>query len=463
MTGILAGQIAALRRLFATARMFVMAFGLFSMTTATPAQDLKTLESRQQEGVREQQLLEHELTLSKERQEKLDAEIAALKKDSVTLTAALIQAAKTERKLAQDIEDIETRLATLSEQDVAIQLSLLARRKLLAEVLAALQRMGLNPPPAILVTPEDALSSVRSAILLGAVVPEIRSETSILLADLRELSRVHTSISAERDRLSATVSEQVEEKQRLGLLLNEKRQLQAKSEKTRATEQKRSERLAEQAGSLQELIASLESEITGIRDAAAKAQAETERTRRAVLKARNAEEMRLAEGRKRAEDLSPEASRIAPSTPFSAMRGKLVLPVTGRIVQPFGSDRNVTGRASGDTVATQSGAIVTAPSDGIVLYAGRFRSYGQLLILDVRDGYHVVLAGMGRINVELGQSVLAGEPIGAMGEARLASAANFESSNNRPALYIEFRKDGKPIDPAPWWSATISGRTGNDT
>lgn len=450
-------------RLIATGWLCAVTFGLLSTTAIAPAQDLELLENRQQQGLREKLLLERELTLSKERQEKLDAEIAALKKDSVTLTAALIQAAKTERKLAQDIEDIEIRLATLREQDIAIQLSLLARKNLLAEVLAALQRMGRNPPPAILVTPEDALSSVRSAILLGAVVPEIRSETSILLADLRELSRVQTSISSERNRLAATVSEQVEEKRRLGLLLKEKRQLQAKSEKTRDSEQKRAELLANQAGNLQELIASLESEISDIRRAAAKAQAEAEKTRRAVLKARSAEEIRLAEGRKRAEDLSPDASRIAPSTPFSAMRGKLVLPVNGRVVKPYGSDTVTTAQASGDTVATQSGAIVTAPSDGIVLYAGRFRSYGQLLILDVRDGYHVVLAGMGRINVELGQSVLAGEPIGAMGEARLASAANFESSNNRPALYIEFRKDGKPIDPAPWWSAKISGRTGNDT
>jgi septal ring factor EnvC (AmiA/AmiB activator) len=117
----------------------------------------------------------------------------------------------------------------------------------------------------------------------------------------------------------------------------------------------------------------------------------------------------------------------------------------------------------GDTLATQSGAIVTAPADGSILYAGPFRSYGQLLILDAGDGYHIVLAGMGRISVAAGQSVIAGEPVGAMGEARVASASASGDANRTPELYMEFRKDGKPVDPAPWWSVRLSGRTGNDS
>ena len=117
----------------------------------------------------------------------------------------------------------------------------------------------------------------------------------------------------------------------------------------------------------------------------------------------------------------------------------------------------------GDTLQTQSGAIVTAPSDAVVLYAGDFRTYGQLLILDAGGGYHVVLAGMEGISVAAGQSVLAGEPVGAMGESRLAGNAAFGDENNLPALYVEFRKNGKPVDPAPWWDVRNSGRTGNGT
>ena len=145
------------------------------------------------------------------------------------ITAALIQAAKTERKLSEDIEDITGKLEDLKERQEEIRLSLVARRDVLAEVLGALQRMGLNPPPAMLVKPEDALSSVRSAILLGAVVPELREQTEVLLADLKELSRVTASIEAERARLVTTVEEQVGEKKRLSLLLDEKKQLQERA------------------------------------------------------------------------------------------------------------------------------------------------------------------------------------------------------------------------------------------
>src|SRR5690606_39844124 len=95
----------------------------------------------------------------------------------------------------------------------------------------------------------------------------------------------------------------------------------------------------------------------------------------------------------------------------------------GHLGRRFGEADGAGGKLFGDIVTTQSGAIVTAPADGVVLYAGPFRSYGQLLILNAGDGYHIVLAGMGSISVPLGQSVLAGEPVGAMGEARVASAS----------------------------------------
>src|SRR5262249_31305667 len=139
------------------------------------------------------------------------------------------------------------------------------------------------------------------------------------------------------------------------------------------------------------------------------------------------------------------------------------LPVAGRFARLFGENDGNGGVMHGDTVTTQSGAIVTAPSDGDVLYAGPFRSYGQLLILNAGDGYHVVLAGMGRISVATGQSVLAGEPVGVMGEAKVASTSASGIGNTGPELYVEFRKDGKPVDPAPWWAVRLSGRTANGT
>lgn len=398
-----------------------------------------------------------EITLSSERLAKLAADIAAVKKDHASITAALIQSAMTEQKLGQDIEDIGAKLEGLKNQQQKIRASLMARRDVLAEVLGALQRMGLNPPPAILVKPEDALSSVRSAILLGAVVPELRQQTDSLLADLKEQTRVTASIEAERARLTDAVSEQVAEKKRLGMLLEAKQKLEADTQAQMAAEQQRSEQLAAKASSLKDLIASLEAQADKARKAADAAKAA------AASRPGDVQTSDGNDGGDKTASLAslpvPEGNRLTATAPFSALQGQIALPVTGRIKRRFGADDGNGAVMLGDMLATQSGAIVTAPADGNVLYAGPFRSYGQLLILNAGDGYHVVLAGMSRISVVTGQSVLAGEPVGAMGEARVASTSVSKNGNATPELYVEFRKDGKPVDPAPWWADRFSGRT----
>jgi septal ring factor EnvC (AmiA/AmiB activator) len=439
------------------ARLLLGATLAFPLAAATPGVAAGASETppaaellaRQARSRSEYEALSREVVVSQERLESLAAEVAAVRKDHAGITAALIQAAKTEKKLGQDVEDIGGRLEGLKLQEEALRASLATRRNVLAEVLGALQRMGLNPPPALLVAPQDALSSVRSAILLGAVVPELRAETEVLLADLAEQKRLVASIEAERDRLSTAIASQRAEKQRLDLLLQEKQALRERSVAALDEERRRSEELASRARSMKEFIQGLEKQAAAAVSAEERARREAEAAeqRRATLAAMPV----------------PDGFRLAEPKPFSQMQGRLPLPVAGRLSKAFGARDSNGGVMFGDMLATQSGAIVTAPADGSVLYAGPFRSYGQLLILDAGDGYHVVLAGMGRINVSLGQSVLAGEPVAAMGEARVASTAAFETGNTGPELYVEFRKDGKPVDPAPWWSERLSGRTGNDS
>ncbi len=426
------------------------AAGLLLALCAFPAlagPDIRSIAVQQNEKRSEYDRIAQEIRLSDQRSASLAAEIATVRKDHETLTAALIASAEKERALGTEIEAIVARLDPLKQQENTIRRSLAERRGVLAEVLGALQRMGLNPPPAILVEPEDALASVRSAILLGAVVPGLRGETDKLVADLGALASVSNEIEAERAKLAAAASGQATEKRRLEMLIGEKQRLAIENEASLREEQRRAEQLAARAGSLKELIAGLEKD-------ASKADALAEKERRAAeaKAARNIELAALP---------VPEANRLAGAIPFSTLKQQIALPVGGRIERRFGSNDGNGAVMLGDMVATQSGAIVTAPADGSVLYAGPFRSYGQLLILNAGDGYHVVLAGMDRINVTQGQSVLAGEPVGAMGETRVASIAALEQDSG-PELYVEFRKDGRPVDPAPWW-ADRSGRTGNGT
>src|SRR5690606_11779586 len=262
--------------------------------------------SRQAESREKYMHVARRIQLSEERIASLAAQVAKVKEDRAALTAALIQAAKTERKLSEEIEDMAARLEGLQRRRQKVLESLNARRGLLMEVLGALERMGLNPPPAILVRPEDALASVRSAILLGAVVPEMHKETEKLVADLGQLTRVTASIETERNRLEKTVARQLVEKRRLNLLLEKKSKMQAETEASMAEERRKAEEVAATARNLQDLIESLESEIASLQ--------------------KKIEENRRAQEREAASAV-PDTNRLATALPFGERRGSVALPV----------------------------------------------------------------------------------------------------------------------------------------
>ena len=146
--------------------------------------------------------------------------------------------------------------------------------------------------------------------------------------------------------------------------------------------------------------------------------------------------------------------------PFANTKGMLPRPVNGVEVRAFGEADGLGGTAQGLSIATRAAASVSSPADGWVVYAGPFRSYGQLLIINAGGGYHILLAGMERINVTLGQFVLAGEPVGAMGTRLVASNSVQGVGSTQPVLYVEFRKDGTSIDPAPWWARSNDEKVG---
>ncbi len=418
---------------------------------------VEELDRQRAAGVSELERIAADIGLSKERQQQLEDSIAELKKDQASVRTALVQSAKTQKKLTTDISESELRLASLRGREDSLRDSLRARRGTLAEVLAALQRMGRNPPPALLVSPEDALSSVRSAILLGAVVPEIRERADKLMVDLQELTTVRASISNERGRLIGTLEEQAEEEERLKLLLAEKQKLAKQSQELLAAETDAAKKLAERAESMEDLIASLGKQIDSVRKAAEEARLAEEK------RAAESEEKR-EKARERARKGEADADRLAPAFAFSDLKSQLELPVAGTLAANFGDDDGAGHPLQGMMISSAHDAIVTAPADGWVVYSGPFRSYGQLLILNAGDGYHLVLAGMGSISATIGQFVIAGEPIGRMdARKRVASASVLILASDEPTLYIEFRKGGKPVDPGPWWASSPSGRVSNDS
>ena len=379
--------------------------------------ELKSLHDAQQKSVDEEAALRREIE-----------EIGA---DRRKLNQSLIDTAAHLREVEDKVAATEARLKPLQAQEQALRASLDGRRQTIGEVLAALQRIGRRPPPALIAGPEDALQAVRTAIVLGAVLPEMRQQVETLAANLTGLIAVRKEIAAGRDKLKTEMASLEQERVRVNALVVERQRQQAEREKALQAERARATDLARQADSLKDLIARLEQGLDPTARAAREAARAPEHPSLAALR---------------------DPGRLAPAVAFASLRGHIPIPVNGVKLKEFGDPDGIGGAEKGVSIAVRAGAQVTAPADGWVVYAGPFRSYGQLLILNVGGGYHMLLAGMDRISVDLGQFVLTGEPVAEMGNgSRIASV--LATGSSQPVLYIELRKDGVPVDPGPWWAA----------
>lgn len=425
--------------------------------------------------LREFRTLSETIEISEEKRAALEAAVDAIENDTAALRNEAVRAAETRERLAIEIERLNDRLALLQVRQAELTESLAERRDVLAEVLAALQRMGRNPPPALLVTPDDALSSLRSALLLGAVVPGLREEAERMVADLSLLQRLRTETEAERTILRTRMIEAAEGEEQLMLLSEAKREALERTGRNLDVERERLSSLANRAGSLEELTAALDADL----EAAAKARTDAEReadraAREALAAAADALRRAKVEAAIAAIDLPPAApdlmdppdvgtivpsvfadadpARERPAFEFASLKAKLRLPVRGDVVRGFGDKAARDVATKGIVVGAGPGALVRAPSDGWVVYVGPFRSYGEIVIMNVGAEYRMVLAGLDATDVALGQFVLAGEPIGRLGQVRLASAASVGVASTGPTLYIELRDGKRRIDPSEWFA-----------
>jgi murein hydrolase activator len=398
--------------------------------TAASPDDIKQRE-QELEATRTQQKSAAEL------QQKLKADIAAIGQDRSKLNQQLIDIAAQVRGIETRIDDAEARLRPLDGREQQIRSSLDSRRSEIAEVLAALQRAGRRTPPALLVRPEDALKSLRTAMLLGSVVPELRGRAEKLVGDLGELVALRKNIATERDRMAVDRDNLRDDQTRLAALVEERQRKQSSIEKDMEAEGARAIALSRQVDSLQGLIAKMEQDLKSAAKAAATAS----------LQGAPA----TLNGKPNLGALKDPA-RMSPAIAFASAKGLFAMPVNGLKIREFGGSDGAGGAEKGISLATRAGAQVTTPCDGWVVYAGPFRSYGQLLILNAGGGYHVLIAGMERISVNIGQFVLTGEPVATMG-TRSQVASILATNASQPVLYVEFRKDGTPIDPGPWWAA----------
>src|SRR6195256_5112640 len=429
---LLSAGFAGMSLLPAAAQVLPAAQGAAS-TPQTTAASPDAIKQREQEleAARAQQKSAAELQL------KLQTDLAAIGQDRSKLSQRLIDIAGQVRSVEARIGDAETRLRPLDSREQQIRGSLGSRRSEIVEVLATLQRAGRRMPPALLVRPEDALQSLRTAMLLGSVVPELRIRAEKLTGDLTELVALRKTIATERDQLALDRDKLRDDQTRLAALIDERQRKQSSIEKDMETEGARAIALSRQVDTLQGLITKMELDLKSAAKAAATAS----------LQGAPA----TVNGKPNLGALKDPA-RMSPAIAFASAKGLFAMPVNGTRIREYGGSDGAGGVQKGISLATRVGAQVTTPCDGWVVYAGPFRSYGQLLILNAGGGYHVLIAGMERISVNIGQFVLTGEPVATMGTT--SQVASILAANaSQPVLYIEFRKDGTPIDPGPWWAA----------
>ncbi len=406
--------------------------------------------------------------VAKERSEKaLQSEVDKIAAERERINARLVETAKLVQQSEGQLNLIESRLGELDVQEKHLRDKLEARHGSISALLAAMLRMGRNPPPVMVASRKDVLSAFRSGTLLTPVLHGLGDEAKQLSEQLTDLMRVMTSIRTEGEKLRAETSRLNDARMRLAGLQETKRQSLAERQAELAKVRQAAAEISKSVSDLSDLISKLDKEVaekTGLgsyeQEIAAVAPQPTAGAPPADPKTTGSlppgtlgpddrgSSVVLAPSSERVAMLTP--GRIKPALPFPDARGLLPLPAQGRRVLTFGEKTQYGSQSRGLVLETRHGGQVVSPSDGWIVYAGEFRSYGQLLIINAGGGYHILLAGLSQIDVQLGQFVLAGEPVGVMSAA--AKSPQAKTQDNAPILYIEFRKDQRPIDPDPWWS-----------
>lgn len=438
----------------AAAVVFLSAAGAW----AAPEEDRERIEA-----------IERALKTEKDRSQALDRKARNLDKEARALSRRLVTVAKELRTLERRQVALGTRLEVIADLQQG-KLSALERQHLrLSRLLTSLQRIARNPPEAVLAyaqTPQDVL---RSAMLLRSVLPKLEGQAETLRKELEEIRVLHKDAAKRKAALDATAAKLATKRKELDQLLERKRKMARTTHAEHRRAEERSIQLAAQAQTLRGLLERIEQDrkvalpsneaISPPEDPLASPGSSAPRPpqppqRNAERPASAAPEQQLAKIHPPKPPARPQRTEsqtqlaLAPALRMSRARGRLIPPVVGRIVARFGAKRAIGTRVKGISFATPGGAQVIAPHRGEVVFAGQFRGYGRLLIIDHGEGYHTLLAGLGRIDVALNQQLLSGEPVGIMAP----------SGKGPPRLYLELRRNGRPFDPLPWLAASSTDK-----
>lgn len=380
--------------------------------------------------------IEAEIHRQKKARRLLEKERKALQSDSTDLQARAIALAAEVQAQELAVTMSRDNLDVLNQSEAKIMESLQIRRARLGETLAALQLMERQKPPALAVRPDDASEAIHSAILLSDIVPRLKKEADALTNELQDLRLVRNRILEEQETLEDASFALKGEQTLLATVIKEKIKLQSGLNQLSEAQEARLASLGQKAESLTSLIEQLGEETNDmIRPKARPGEREV-----ALLKPSSPA---VAKQPKEAFWSSAGAGLNS----FHDARGQVRMPAIGKITEKFGTANQSGGSTKGIKINTLPGAHVVAPYDGRVKYSGALRTYGQVLIVEAGGDYLIIMAGLNRVDVKVGQLILAGEPVGQMATV---------GEEGPRELYLEFRRAREPFDPLPWLASVTT-------
>lgn len=384
------------------------------------------------------------LAESENRQENFTNQLNNLSGEIRVLKQRLVTAGQNLTLLDQKLVDVEERLDQIRQVENDTLQNLSKRNADLAVMLSALINLSRQPEGTLMGNPSGLVDSLRASSLLQSILPKLKKEADQLSIQLDTLASLRTQYDAERKEFSALREQRTAEQETLDQLLAKKRAAQKEISTASLAEQERLQKLTANVRDTETLMLRLEEDKARQRAAEeARLQREIEEKEKQALAAQKAAKKQESEEEIKIRPIvSPKLASIGPARHFMDAKGLLPLPVGGRIVTKY-DESDQAGHKKGIVIETRPEAAVISPFDGQIAFAGPFRHYGLLLIIDHGDGYHTLLSGMGSIDGTVGQLLLAGEPVGQMKK----------SSKEIPKLYMELRNNGAPIDPVPWLMA----------
>jgi len=352
--------------------------------------------------------VENKMSASKAREKALEKEMKGLRQEVAKTRESLVQLAAGIRKKEDTLQSIEREITVLEGQKAAIESRLGADRGAAASFILALRRVERMPTESLIVRPGAPLETARSAMLLQSVLPPLRQRADALKADMGRLDGVIRDLQVKRENAKVASDELESRRKEINILLSRREQLFARSEKDYRKQEETLKALSLKARTLKDLITRIE-------------------------------RMPVEEEEPQVRPKKRERAEVRPARFSLPGRKDSRLPVSGSILTGYGEDDALGAPSQGITISGRSGAIVTTPLKGVVRYAGTFRNYGRLVIVEHEKGRHSLIAGLGKIDTVVGQSVSAGEPVGVLGPAR---------NDAPPSLYFELRQDGRAVDPS---------------